>query len=135
MANYGPADFKITYDSTDITQYVMTINDVSVEQAVEEVHSLGDAWEEYLNVGVGKIGAIELGGLYDDTASTGPDALFKITTPAGPATAGKVLVITWGGSKTTTVTVFKTKYTRKADRNGITKYTATLQPSGQPTEA
>jgi hypothetical protein len=86
MANYGPSDFKITYDSTDITQYCMTINDGAIEQAVEEVHSLGDAWEEYLPVGVGKVAPIEIGGLYDDTASTGPDALFKITTPAGPAT-------------------------------------------------
>lgn len=136
MAKYGPADVTIEYDSNDVTQYIQQINDVTVEQAVEEVHALGSAWESYLPVGVGKIGAIELSGLYDDTASTGPDALFSIgNTPDGPSTAAKTLVITWGGSKTTTVSVFRVSYARKADRNGLTKFSVKLQPTGAPTEA
>ncbi len=135
MANYGPANFKIEYDSVDMTNCVMTINDVTVEQALEEVHALGDAWEEYLPVGVGKVGAIELGGIYDDVAG-GPDAKFvnRVGTE-GPSTASKTLEITWGGSKKTTVSTHLVSYVRKADRNGLTKWTAKLQPTGAVTEA
>lgn len=135
MANYGPADFSITYDGDDITPYVMTINDVTVEQAVEEVHALGDSWEEYLPVGVGKMGQIELGGIYDDQAS-GPDDQFadRVGTE-GPATAAVEVVITWGGAKTTTFDTHLVSYTRKADRNGLTKWSAKLQPTGAVVEA
>lgn len=135
MANYGPTNFIISYDSADITQYVMTINDVTVEQAIEEVHALGDSWEEWLVVGVGKMGAIEIGGIYDDVAG-GPNAKFagRVGTET-PATAAKTLVITWGGAKTTTVSTHLVSYTRKADRNGLTKWTAKLQPTGAVVEA
>ncbi len=135
MSNYGPADFTITYDSADITNFVMTINDVTVEQALEEVHALGDSWEEWLVVGVGKMGAIEIGGIYDDAAG-GPDAKFanRVGTET-PATAAKSLVITWGGAKTTTVSTHLVSYTRKADRNGLTKWTSKLQPTGIVQEA
>lgn len=135
MAKYGPADFSISYGATDITQHVMTINDCSIEQALEEVHSLGDSWEEWLVVGVGKMGQIEIGGIYDDAAG-GPDDKFadRVGTE-GPSTAAIALVITWGGSKTTTVDTHLVGYTRKADRNGLTKWTAKLQPTGAVTEA
>lgn len=136
MANYGPADFVLTYDGTDLTQYVMTINDVTVEQALEEVHSFGDQWDEYLVVGVGKMGAIEIGGIYDDTAVSGPNAKFanRVGTE-GPATAAKTLVITWGGAKTTTVSTQLVSYSRKSDRNALTRWVAKLQPVGAVTEA
>jgi hypothetical protein len=136
MANYGPADFSITYDGANITQYVMTINDFTVEQALEEVHSMGDSWEEFLPVGVGKVSPIELGGIYDDTAVSGPNAKFagRVGTE-GPSTAAKSLVITWGGTKTSTTNTHLVSYTRKADRNGLTKWSAKLAPTGAVTEA
>lgn len=135
MANYGPANLVIKYNAVDITQFVMTINDVSIEQALEEVHAFGDAWEEYLVVGVGKVGAIELGGIYDDVGS-GPDAAFvNLIGSQTPATATKALVITWGGTKTTTVNTHLVSYVRRADRNGLTKWSAKLQPTGAVTEA
>ena len=135
MAKYGPANFTITYGGTDITQYVMTINDYTVEQALEEVHALGVAWESWLVVGVGKVGAIEIGGIYDDVAG-GPDAKFvgRVGVET-PATASIPLVVTWGSAKTSTVQTHLISYTRKADRNGLTKWTAKLQPTGAVTEA
>jgi hypothetical protein len=135
MANYGPADFTITYDGDDITPYVMTIGDFTVEQALEEVHALGDNWEEWLVVGVGKIGVLELGGIYDTTAS-GPDSQFanRVGTET-PATAAKEVVITWGGAKTSTFDTHLISYSRKADRNGLTRWSAKLQTTGDVTEA
>jgi len=46
----------------------------------------------------------------------------------------KTLLITWGGSKTTSVATHLIAYTRKADRNGLTKWSAKLQPTGAVTE-
>ena len=34
MANYGPADLSITYDGTNITAFVMTINDFTVGRQI-----------------------------------------------------------------------------------------------------
>lgn len=134
MAMYGSPSVVIMYDSHDVTQYVMDINDVDVETMMEESHTFGDSWFESLAVGIRKMADIKLKGMYDDTATTGPDALFN-TTAAGPSDSSKVLVITYGGSKTTSVGVFIQKYSRKLDRGKIHKYEVTLQPTGTVTEA
>ena len=42
----------------------------------------------------------ELGGVYDDTAATGPDALFGGRVPETAATATRTLAITWGSTRT-----------------------------------
>ena len=142
MANSIPSAVKIEIDSTaggslaDISQYVTHINGISVEQLMEQTDSFGDSWEESLPVGKGKVAPIVLGGLFDDTASTGPDAIFKITTPDTPATASRTFKITFITSgKNVSVETFRQKYDRSADRSGITKYEATLMPTGATTEA
>ena len=140
MANSGPADIKIEYDNSggslvDLSQYILSINDVSVESVIEEKHSFGDSWEESLAIGVGKVGDIEIGGLYDDTATVGPDALFAGRVPETSATSSRTLKITWRTGKTTSVETFLISYTRSADRNGLTKFKAKLRPTGAVTEA
>lgn len=139
MAKYGPSSITVEYDNSggtpvDITAYVLTINDVEVEELSEEVHPFGEQWESNMPVGVGRISDIELGGLFDDTATTGPDALFAGRIPEGPAATTRTLTITWGGSKTTSVETYLTKYARQADRAAITRYTVTLKPTGAVTE-
>jgi|SRR3990172_7426937 len=141
MANSTPAGIIVEYDNSggtlvDISQYVLTINDVDVENVLEETHSFGDSWEESLPVGIGRMGVVELGGLYDDTASTGPNALFFNRVPENPATAGipRTLKITWRSGKATVVETHLISYRRSADRNGLTKYTARLQPTGAVTD-
>lgn len=141
MANSTPAGMKIEYDNAggtlvDLTQYILTINDVDVEQVLEEKHTFGDSWEEFLPVGIGKVGPIELGGLFDDTATTGPDALFANRIPENPTTATRTLKVTWiAAGKNTTVETYLISYNRSADRNGLTKYKAKLQPTGAVAEA
>lgn len=139
MAKATPAGTIIEYDNAggslvDITQHVLTINDVDIESVLEEVHTLGDSWEESLPIGVGKVAPVELSGLYDDVASTGPDALFAGRVPETPASATRTLKITWRSGKTTSVETYLVSYKRTADRNALTKYTATLQPTGAVTE-
>lgn len=139
MANSTPAGIVVQYDDSggvlrDITQFVLTINGINVEQVTEEKHSFGDSWEETLAIGIARMQPVELGGLYDD-AALGPDALFVRTTPDTPASPTRTLTITWRSGKTTTVETVETSYQRAADRNALTKYTARLQPTGAVTEA
>jgi len=143
MALSPPSGIKVEYDNSggspvDITQYVLTINDVSVESILEEVHPFGSTgnWEASMPVGVGKVGPVELGGLYDDTATTGPDALFAGRVPEVPGTAiTRTLKITWRSGKYTNFETYLISYDRAADRNQLTKYKVKLQPTGAVTEA
>jgi hypothetical protein len=139
MANSTPAGIVVEYDDSggvlrDITQYVLTINDIDVEMMNEEVRPFGLAWEKHLPIGVGKVNPIELGGLYDDVAN-GPNALFIRTTPDTPASTTRTFKITWKSGKTTEVETWMGSYKRTPNKNELTKYTATLQPTLAPTEA
>lgn len=138
MAKYGPASITVEYDNSggtpvDISQHVLTINDVDVEELLEEVHSFGDDWEESLPIGIGRMAPITLGGIYDDAAD-GPDDLFADRIPEGPAANTRTLTITWGGSKTTSVETFLQMFKRQAARDGLTKFEVTLQPTADVTE-
>ncbi len=133
MANSSPRDIVFSYDGDDIAEHITSINDVSIEQILEEVRALGEAWDSYLCVGVGKMAPIEISGIYDSAADC--DALWANKIPQVVATASKVLIITWAVGKTSTVSVFIAKYARKIDKNGLTKYSVTLQPTGAVVEA
>lgn len=140
MAKYGSNSLVIQIDSTeggslvDISQYILTIGGVEVEAILQESHSFGDSWFEMLATGLRKMNPVVLGGFYDDTATTGPDAIFK-NVQDSPADGTRTLVITWGGSKTTTVEVWIQKYARRAVRNELTAFEVTLQPTGSVAEA
>jgi hypothetical protein len=134
VAKYGSPSVVVSFGGTAITQHVQEINGVDIESLMEESHSFGDTWFESLATGMKKGSDVVLSGLYDDTATTGPDALF-VTTAAGPSTAGTALVITYGGSKTTTYSVFIVKYSRMLSRGKLHRYSVTLRPTGAITEA
>ena len=140
MANYGPANITIQYDNSggsliDISAHVLTINDVDVENITEETRPFGASWEEHKAIGVGRLPVIELGGVYDDTVSTGPNALFGGRIPEGPGATPRELKITWGSTKTTLVDTILLTYRRTADKNGLTRWLARVQPTGAVTEA
>ena len=140
MANSAPSGIKVEYDNAggslvDISQFVLNIGEISVESAFEEVHSFGDSWEEQLPVGIGKSGQIELGGIYDDSVG-GPDSVFANRVPEVPGvTPTRTLKITWVGTKTTTFETYLVAYKRSPDRSALTKWSATLAPTGSFSEA
>lgn len=131
MAKYSSKDFSITYGGTDMSQHVRTINGVEIEAILEEAHSFGDTWFEALSTGLKRMNDVEIGGFFDDTAVSGPDVKF------GPSALGTAatLLLTWGGTKTTSVSAFAHKYTRIAQVGAETQYSAVLRPSGMVTEA
>lgn len=139
MAKYGSPDIVIQFDNSGgslqtMTQYITEINGVKVEGLLEESHSFGDSWFEALPIGLRRMDDITLSGWYDDTATTGPDAIFNAPVPT-TTTATRTLTITWGGAKTTTVETYIMSYERQAQRNGLTRFTVTLRPTGTVSEA
>ena len=134
MAKYGSPSVTVTFGGTDMTQHTQTINGLDLESIMEESHSFGDSWFESLATGLKKFSDITLGGLYDDTVTTGPDAKYSVTA-SGPSTSTTTLVITYGGTKTTTASVFIKKYSRKLVRGSLHKYEVVLTPTGTVTEA
>jgi hypothetical protein len=139
MANYGQSSVVVAFDNSGgtpvtMTAYVQTINGVSVESLMEQSDSFGDSWQEFLPVGVRKNGDITLDGLYDDTATTGPDAIFNAPA-ATVATTTRTLTITFGGTKTYAVECYIKKYDRMVVRGKLHRYSVVLQPTGAATEA
>lgn len=139
MAKYGSANLIIAVDNASgtpvtMTSYITSIGSVEVEALLEESHSFGDAWFEQLATGVRRASDIVLGGFYDDTSTTGPDAIFNDVAD-GPADTTRTITVTWGGSKTTSCETIISKYSRSAVRNELTKFEVTLTPTGTVTEA
>lgn len=139
--NGGPADLVIEYGDgsspsslVDITQHVLTFNGITIEALIEEVRSFGEAWDQHLPIGVGKMDDIELEFLHDDSVG-GPDDLFADRIPESPSTLPRPFKCTWFGTKTTQVDTFLQKYGRTPDKNEITKSSVVLRPTGAPTEA
>lgn len=134
MAKYGSKDVDISWAGTSIKNYVRSINGVEISSIMEESHAFGDTWFESLATGNKMMAPVVLGGFYDDTATTGPNALF-VTTASGPDTSSAALVVTYGSTKTTTVQAFIVKYKRTLSLGKLHGFEVTLQPTGAVTEA
>lgn len=136
MANYSSANIVVSIKdhsgaSQTFTAFVRSIGGVSIEAIIQEAHTMGSTWFKYLYAGIKKCAPIVLGGYYDDTASTGPDAMFAGY--EGETRTGTVL--TWGGSKTTTADTIIQKYDRLPKLGALTEFSVTLQPTGTVSEA
>lgn len=129
MAKYGSDDLEITVAGTSIKNYVDTLNGVDIEAMLQESHAFGDSWVEQLFSGVKRASPLVVAGFYDDTATTGPDALLNAI---GTTVA---IVITWGGTKTSSFSAIIKMYKRMPNRGESTRYEATLEPTGAVTEA
>lgn len=129
MAKYGSDDLGITFGGTELKNYIDTINDWSVEALLQEGHAFGDAWVEQLYTGIKRGQPLTVEGFYDDTGATGPDVILNVP---GNTLA---VVITWGGSKTSSFSAIVQAYTRQPVRGELTRFSCTLLPTGAVTEA
>lgn len=136
MAKYGSDDAKIEVDNSggslvDLSDYITEINEVNVEALLQESTPVGVAWVEQLWTGIKQMQPVTLSGFYDDTASTGPDAVL------GPSALGstRTFQVTYGGTKTTSVECIVTSYVRNIVSKELTRFSATLTPTGTVTEA
>ena len=141
MAYYGSDDLVIEFDSSagttvNVSQSVQTINEWNVEAMMEETHTFGDAWVEQMFTGLRKTNEITVGGLYDDTAATGSNAMFN--DPGNTLTSGtttRTFKVTWGDSKSSSVEVWIKNFKKVPSRGALSRFEATLVPSGAVTEA
>ena len=134
MTKYGSDQLTIEFDNAggmlvDMTAHVTEINGLSVQAVLEGSTPFGASWGEALYSGVKLADDVELTGFYDDTATTGPDAMFNALG------ATRTLKLTWGGAKTSQVEAIIAQYDRNPAVKESTKYTVTLKPTGAVTEA
>ena len=129
MAKYSSKDLELTVGATSMKAHILDDVTLGIEVGTEEATAFGDEWEQHVSTGVKRGDPVTVGGYYDDTATTGPDA--KLNT-LGTTIA---VVITWGGSKTSTFNAIVKRYERLAKVGEMTRYVSTLQPTGEITEA
>ena len=139
VGRQGSANVTVTMDDSGgpprvITNFVMELGGVKISPALENSHAFGDAWEESAAAGVSKADDIAVGGLFDTTATTGPHVVF---TPAAndsdPNGTSRTLAIVFGDSKTFTVETRIVSYEVVASVGKLSRFTATLRPTGTAT--
>ena len=105
------------------------------EALIEQSDGFGASWFAQAYTGVRKMNDIQLDGMYDDTAVSGPDVIFNdVGNAAEAAGTTRGLRVTYGNSKSTLVETIIRKYTRHPVRGKLTAFSVTLVPTGAPTE-
>lgn len=137
MAQYGPNNVKIEIEATvgagtltDITQYVTTLAGLKVNGNLEDGTVFGSAWEAKVAPGVRSADDPSLEGFYDDTATTGPDAIFS--DHEGEKRQFKVTI---GGTKTWLGYTLIKDYEAVTAVKSKTKFKASLSWTGAITRA
>lgn len=135
MATYGFDDLELEIDATvggaltSIKAYVSELSGFEIEAVLEDSHTAGDSWVERVFTGLKDAKEFTLKGFYDDTASTGPNAMLV---GIGDIRSFK---FTWGGAKTSAFEAVIQKYSRLPGKGELTKFEATIAPTGAVTEA
>ncbi len=138
MAKYGPSSVAITLDDSggtarNLSQYITSFGGIKINAGMVDSTGFGDSWKESLSTGVRSMDDISIEAWYDDTSNTTDAVLGDVAN--GPADQQKTLVVTYGGSKTTTVEGWIVDYERVLDRDSLHVVRATFRPSGAATEA
>lgn len=128
ILNYGIKDVVISLMSTTATAWFDPQGEVEREALLQESTGFGVAWQEWRDTGSRKMAPLVLRGIEDFTSSSGSRPKLA------EGTTGS-LVVTYGGSKTTTVTVFVAKYKTVLATQKLHIFEVTLQPTGTVTEA
>lgn len=135
MANYGWADLDIKIDVTDggaLTSIKTHVRALTVGKRVrlsEENTTAGSTWEAHLLTGIRKMEQCTLEGVYDDTASTGPKAIFETSTHA----VTRSFQITLGSTNTIDVESWILDFEAGTPSKGKVTWKATIQPTGTVT--
>ncbi len=129
MAKYASPDLTIEVDNSvgapvDLSQYIDEDIALDIEATMEEFIAYGANWPAQIATGIKKAADINLGGMFDDTATTGPDAILNAVGDTREVT------ITWGGSNASTFDAVIKSYSRKGSNGGMTRFEAVLTPTG-----
>ena len=131
---HGSAEVTIALDDSGgtprtITNYVLTMGALKITAGLQPSTAYGDSWEEILMTGVKKGEPIQLGGLFDDTATTGPHVVMGVP-DSSPQASTRTLAIVVGNSKTFTAEGYITSYAVVAKEGALTEFDAVFHPTG-----
>lgn len=140
MAKYDGTDLTIEFDNAsgtlqDMTQYIDTFNGLNITTEAQDVAVFGDTWRMKAAVGLKEGQDITIGGLYDDTASTGPHAIFNDVSNTATTGVTRTLKITWDGTLYSSMETIITSYNRVPAVGENTRYEVTLAITGTITDA
>lgn len=136
MANYGWDDLllRVRIGSgvwTDIRSYVDEQSIAKIKAMLEDFHPKGNTYTDKKVVGTKEWdGNFELGGLYDDTATSGPDALFN-NSGANIGLTGR-LAESFDGTNWQCVSIINESYLAEPKQKGLTRFKVVLVPYGAP---
>jgi len=113
--------------------YLTKIGDSVVNREAVESTPFGVVDEQYIIGVIKKREPLVIEGFYDDTATSGPDAVLNIGKVTHAATRSTVLTFATG--KTITGEVWIEKYTRTVEVGAYHGFSASLRYTGTITEA
>lgn len=134
MAKYGSASAVITIDDHGgtprvITGHVLTIGGLKITEISEENSPFGVNYEKITPVGKQRFGPVNIEGNWDDTATTGPHAVFG-TQETSPSDSTRTLDISPDGTKHLSGEGYVTEYELVLNNGKITGYKATFVQAG-----
>ena len=118
----------------DISQYVTAISGVNVTAPTVDVTPAGVSYLKKLFGGLLSMDTVTLDMIYDDTASTGPKALFNDTGCVATSGGTRTLKVTYFGTNYTSVEVIIASFKRQPVKGTPTMCQASLDPTGTITE-
>lgn len=137
---HGSSEITVTYDSTPggsgvaIQDHILQMGGAKIESIQQMTDALGDGWEESSPTGKRRVPPIDLEGFFDDTASTGPHTVLRVTDDdKDPNGSTRTLVIVFGNSVTFTVETRLADYEVLAQNGNLTRFKARIVPSGAAT--
>lgn len=114
------------------SNYITKIGDVVVNREAVEATPFGVVDETYIIGVMKKREPLVISGFYDDTSTTGPDAVLNIGKITH--TAPRSCTLTFKSGKTVSGTVWIEKYTRTLEVGNYHGYEASLRFTGTVTE-
>ena len=136
---HNSTEITFTIDSTDggslqdITAYLTKIGDVAVSKGSVNATPFGASASAYLLGVIKDYPSFTLEGYYDDTSSTGPDAILDIGKVTHTQT--RTFLLTIASGKTVGGELWITDYKRGFTVGDYTTFVATVQPTGTIAEA
>lgn len=125
---HNSSEVTISFNGQTMTSYGTQIDGFERDTKMVETTPFGATDATYVGSGVKRVKPVKITGFYDDTATTGPDAVFNTLSTFG------TLIVGYGNSKQSSVSAGVMTYTRKPKVDDLTGYEVTLQPSGAVTE-
>ena len=109
--------------------HILSIGEIGIEALMERSDALNAAFEAQTPTGKKRVPPIEIEGFFDTTASTGPHVVFG-TVDDGPQDDGREFIAVFGDSKTLTGDCRLSNYRLIPSNDGLTRFRATLTPTG-----